>query len=93
MPRFTPRFVVHHPEKGYYHEHKVIETKAVTLKGQVMGYEQLHAPKFDGRQQIHGAQFNTREDAQTMIDNKDELYGPAGCFDGCVVEENTQEQE
>lgn len=92
MPRFSPRFVIRHPN-GYYTTHRIIETKPVHLNRVLVGHDNISAPVFDGMNQMHSAQFGSRADAESLITNKDGLHGPPGCFDGCTVEENVQEQE
>lgn len=92
MPRFTPRFVVKH-QTGFYTGHTIVETKPVYLNRVLIGHDNISEPVFDGMRQTHAVQFNSRDDAQALITNKDGFYGPPGCFDGCTVEENIQEQE
>lgn len=85
------RYVIKNPTQGYFTEMVVDKTTAVKLHGAVVGYEQTWRPEFGGMRHIHAAQFNTKDDAESLMRN--EAFGAPASFEGCFAEPNTSEHE
>lgn len=85
------RYVIRHPDKGYFTEMKVSETKAVTLNGQVIGYESQYRPAFDAFMPTQAAQYDTEKDAQSAMASNPDQHGGVIAFDSCIVEPSTVE--
>lgn len=89
MPRMMPSIYVIKGPKGYYTHHEIHKQTQVVLNGRLIGHNLEHKPVFLGMTPAHASQFDSEADAQLLIDNKDNAYGPDGAFEGCTVEENT----
>lgn len=83
------RYVIKHPQKGFYTEMKVVETKPVTLNGAVIGYESQYRPAFDAFMPTQAAQYDTEEDAQAAMASNPDQHGGVAAFDSCTVETST----
>lgn len=77
------RYVIKKEGEGYFTEMGIVETKAVTLKGVVMGHEDTHRPKFEAFKPGQAAKFDTEQDAKELMANAE--FGGAEAFAGCTV--------
>jgi hypothetical protein len=77
------RYVIKHPDGTYFTEMRSVETKAVTLRGQVIGHEETYRPKFDAPQPRFASQFDTEADAAALL--HDSQFGAPDSFAGCSI--------
>lgn len=78
-------FAIRKAQEGLFTQMGIVETKPVTLNGQLLGHEEVYRPQFGGFKG-NASRFDTREDAEAMI--KDPRFGgeTEGAFAGCTVE-------
>jgi hypothetical protein len=77
------RFVIKSPDGTYFTEMHSVETKPVTLRGQVIGHEETYRPKFDAPQPRFASQFDSKADAESLL--HDQQFGAPESFAGCLV--------
>lgn len=77
------RYVIKGPT-GYFTEMKVVETRAVTLNGNLVGHENVYRPQFEAFKAAQASQFDTEGDATALM--ADSNYGGAEAFAQCSVE-------
>jgi hypothetical protein len=80
-----PRYCIKHPDGSYYTEMRSVETKPVTLRGQVVGHEDTYRPLFEAPQPRWACFYATRKDCEDLMQNPE--YGGPSSFEGCVVVE------
>jgi hypothetical protein len=77
-------FVVKNESGSYYTEMRVIETKAVHFKGELIGHEDTYRPKFEGRIPEHASKYGTEADCNDLMTNP--AFGGPDTWAGCTIE-------
>jgi hypothetical protein len=80
------RFVIKHPEGGFFTEFQVAKSRTVTLNGVAVGEEHDRVPLFEAHKTRFAAKFDTAADAELQIENATLFHGGPEAFAGCTVQ-------
>lgn len=83
-PRPINPYVIRNAEGHFFTEMKIVETKEVRLKGDLIGVEDVYRPKFEASEPDDATQFHTEKDAFDLTQNPE--YGGPDSFAGCTIE-------
>jgi len=80
------RYVIKSQAGGYFTEFEVLQTRAVTLNGVLLGHEHDLKPIFEALRPKQAAKFDTEADALAQLKNPNLFHGGPDAFSGCTVE-------
>lgn len=80
----TQTFVIRHPSGGFYTQMSKVGSEPVKRRtGEILAWDDVYRPQFDGRTAYHASQFGTVADAEQLM--ADPEFGGPESFAGCVV--------